>query len=95
MCNILYNSFTQDSKPSCPANVSFSKSVNQLCASQRKMHSTLHLVGKGMLIILHFVYFIPDDKGICNAKLCQIILTCIVEVSIKETFGAGGTDSQL
>ena len=24
-----------------------------------------------------------DDKGISNAKLCQIILTCIVEVRVE------------
>ena len=29
--------------------------------------------------ILMFVVF-ADDKGISNAKLCQVILTCIVEV---------------
>ena len=28
-------------------------------------------------------FFLPDDKGISNAKLCLIILTCIVEVSLK------------
>jgi len=27
--------------------------------------------------------FLPDDKGTSNAKLCLIILTCIVEVSLK------------
>lgn len=46
---------------------------------------------KRYIYFFAFDYFIPDDKGISNAKLCQIILTCIVEVSIKDTFGSGGT----
>ena len=52
---------------------------------------TLNKLAKRYIYYFAFDYFIPDDKGTSNAKLCQIILTCIVEVSIKDNFGSGST----